>query len=95
MLRFTRLLLLKSRSFENATICHMAEKTYSTLDAAKKAGVHRATLIRWIQAGHVDATHKMTMPGGRILRSWTKADIEKIEQYKEDHYWDMPKTKNE
>jgi transposase len=70
----------------------MADKTYSTLQAAKKAGVHRATLIRWIQAGKVTASKEMLMPGGNTLRWWTDSDIEKLKAHKAEHYWEMPEA---
>ena len=76
-----------------ATMCRMADKTYSTLQAAKKAGVHRATLIRWIQAGRAKASKEVVMPGGNTLRWWTDADIEKLKAHKEQHYWEMPEGK--
>ena len=70
----------------------MANKTYSTLEAAEKADVHRATLMRWLKAGRVKASEEKKMPGGRILRWWTDADIKMLEQYKIDHYWEMPQS---
>lgn len=92
MLKFIRLVLFKSRAFENATICRMA-KIYSTLEAAEKAGVHRATLMRWLKAGRVKASDEKQMPGGRILRWWTDADIKMLEKFKEEHYWEMPESR--
>jgi transposase len=70
----------------------MANKTYSTLEAAEKAEIHRATLMRWLKAGKVKASEERMMPGGRILRWWTDADIEKLKEYSEDHYWEMPES---
>jgi transposase len=77
----------------NATICLMANKTYSTLEAAEKSGVHRATLMRWLKAGRVKASDERKMPGGRILRWWTDADIKMLEDYKDAHYWEMPQAR--
>jgi transposase len=71
----------------------MDEKTYSTLQAAKKAGVHRATLIRWLQEGKVDTDIKVPLAGGNILRRWSDADMQKLKAYKEDNYWAMPEGK--
>ena len=78
----------------NATMCYMAgEKTYSTEQAAKKADIHRITLVRWLQAGRVKASREIQMPGGNVLRWWTDADIQKLKVYREKHYWKMPKSK--
>lgn len=78
---------------QNATLGRMADKTYSTLQAAKKAGIHRATLIRWLQDGRVKASTEIPLAGGNILRRFTDADIEKLKGYKDEHYWDMPQAK--
>ena len=80
--------------FENATMCCMSEqKTYSTLEAAKKAGIHRATLIRWLQEGHVKSSTEVPLAGGNVLRRFTDEDIEKIKLYRNAHYWEMPGAK--
>jgi predicted site-specific integrase-resolvase len=71
----------------------MTEKAYSTLDAAKKAGIHRATLIRWLQDGHVKASTEVPFAGGKILRRFTDSDVEKIKAYRNEHYWEMPGAK--
>jgi len=80
-------------TIEDATICRMSDKTYSTLEAAKKAKIHRATLIRWLQEGCVKTAMEVPLAGGHILRRWTEADIEKLKAYKDQHYWDMPQAK--
>jgi transposase len=72
----------------------MADKTYSTLQAAKRAGIHRATLIRWLQDGNVKASTEVPLAGGNILRRWTDADIDKLKSYKAENYWAMPPTRN-
>lgn len=70
----------------NVTMCRMAERTYSTLQAAKKAGIHRATLIRWLQEGRVKTDVAVPMAGGNILRRWSDADIERLKKYKAENY---------
>ena len=77
----------------NATMCRMADRTYSTLQAAKKAGIHRATLIRWLQEGRVTTETAVPMAGGNIFRRWTDAEIEKLKEYKAENYWAMPEAK--
>jgi transposase len=64
----------------------MSEKTYSTLQAAKKAGIHRATLIRWLQEKRIETSTAVPMAGGNILRRWTDADIEKLKTYRKNNY---------
>jgi hypothetical protein len=71
----------------------MPEKTYSTLEAAKRAKIHRATLIRWLQDGRVKASTEVPLAGGNILRRWTDADIEKLKTHRDKHYWEMPQAK--
>lgn len=84
----------------NDTVCLMNEKTYSTLEAADKADIARATLNRWLSRGvtddhgkPVDATHKFTTASGNVVRRWTEADIKRLIQYREDHHWKMPGSK--
>lgn len=68
----------------HATLYRMAEKTYSTDQAAKKAKIHRTTLIRWLQEGWVKPTTEVPLAGGNILRRWSEADVEKLKKYRED-----------
>lgn len=78
--------------FENATMYLMAEqKTYSLLQAAKRAGIHRLTLIRWLEKEYVKLPDKqeIRMPSGNILRLFTDADIEKLKAFKAENYWKM------
>jgi predicted DNA-binding protein (UPF0251 family) len=74
----------------DVTMCRMTEKpTYSTLQAAKKArknGIHRATLIRWLQEGRVTTSIAVPLADGKILRRWTDADIRKLQAYCDDFY---------
>jgi len=47
---------------------------YRTLEACKKTGISRATLLRWLQAGILDRVHRDT----RGWRLFTGEDLEKI-----------------
>jgi len=47
---------------------------YRTLEACKKTGISRATLLRWLQAGVLDRVHRDT----RGWRLFTGEDLEKI-----------------
>jgi len=60
--------------------------TYSTKQAAKRAGVHWITLHRWIKGGKVRPPRAIRMNGGKLWR-WTTADVEKVRRYKAAHYW--------
>ena len=74
----------------NATLCCMTnDRTFSTDQAAAKAGIHRTTLIRWLQNGKVKASTEVPLAGGITLRRFTDADIEKIKKYRHDHYWEI------
>lgn len=60
-------------------------QTYSTVQAAKKLGVGRDTLNRWIR------DRKFSLPqvqkvGGVSVRLWTDADLESARAYKREHY---------
>jgi hypothetical protein len=70
----------------DVTMCRMTEKAYSTLQAAKKAHIHRATLIRWLQEKRIKASTEVPLAGGNILRRWTDADIQKLKDYKDENY---------
>lgn len=67
-----------------------SQRTYTVLEAAKKAGIHRTTLIRWLEEGHVKASHETRMAkSGHIYRAFTGEDIQKIRDYHKDHYWEI------
>ena len=60
-------------------------KTYSTKEAARKAGVHWITLHRWMVKGKVQPSQQIGMNGGKHWR-WTERDIEKIRKHKAKHF---------
>lgn len=84
----------------DATLYRMtnkSERTYSVIEAAKKVGVHRTTLIRWLNDEEaskvVKASKTVQMPkSGHIYRAFTDEDIEKIKQFHKDHYWEIDYT---
>jgi predicted site-specific integrase-resolvase len=61
------------------------EKTYSTKEAARQAGVHWVTLLRWRGKGKVFASEEIGMNGGKHWR-WTAKDIAKVRDYKRKHF---------
>ena len=60
-------------------------RTHSTKEAARQAGVHWVTLLRWQAAGKVSASEEIGMNGGKHWR-WTSKDIAKIRNYKKHHF---------
>jgi predicted site-specific integrase-resolvase len=65
-------------------------KTYSTKQAAKRAGIHWVTLLRWVEAGKVRASQRIRLDGVHHWR-WTERDIEQLRKYKTEHYGRWPK----
>jgi predicted site-specific integrase-resolvase len=61
-------------------------KTYSTQQAAKKAGIHWVTLHRWLAARKIRPAIAVPMDGGRTLWRWTEKDIVKLGKVKEATY---------
>lgn len=60
--------------------------TYSTRQAAKKLGLHVATLARYIAAKKVPAP-KIVEAGGTKLHIWSEQDIERVRKL-------LPKVEN-
>jgi predicted site-specific integrase-resolvase len=61
------------------------KKTYSTKEAARRAGIHWVTLLRWQGDGKVSASEEIGMNGGKHWR-WTSKDIVRIKNYKKEHF---------
>jgi predicted site-specific integrase-resolvase len=59
-------------------------ETYSTKEAARSAGIHWVTLLRWQAEGKVSASEELGMNGGKHWR-WTAQDIGRIKAYKREH----------
>jgi predicted DNA-binding transcriptional regulator AlpA len=57
----------------------------STAEVAKKAGVDRATLERWLATGKV-ARPKSLRIGQKLFRNWTNADVERVRKFKHQNY---------
>ena len=58
----------------------------STLEAAKRIGVGRATLERWLTLGKIKPPKPLRV-GQKVFRLWTSKDIERVKQYKKKSYW--------
>jgi excisionase family DNA binding protein len=59
----------------------MSRKLYTTVQVAKAANVPRATLQFWIASGKISAP-RVRLIGGRAVRHWTEADVERIRKLK-------------
>ena len=64
----------------------MGAKTYSTGEAAKEAGISRATLQAWIASGKI-AAPKAKHFGNVTVRLWTESAIARLRNAKEKIYW--------
>ncbi len=64
----------------------MKEKL-TTAEAAKKVGIHRHTLQRWIATKKV-IPPKPTFRGLIGYRLWSATDVGKVRKYKAAHYWE-------
>lgn len=57
----------------------------STQDVARKVGINRVTLERWLSNGKVKAP-KTVRFGKNEFRNWTAADVERVRKFKERNY---------
>jgi len=63
----------------------MTSKTYSTTEAAKKAGITRATLQEWIRQRKLSAP-KLTRVANITVRLWSPSDVAKLIAVKKEIY---------
>ena len=61
--------------------CICVMQTFSTNDVARKIGVHRLTIQRWLDKGLVKPSIEVPLNGRKMWR-WTKADVEKARKFK-------------
>jgi len=61
-------------------------ETYSVSEAAKATGVNRRTLQRWIRNKRIPSP-KAEIIDGRLRKSWTAIEVEKIREHKRTAYW--------
>jgi predicted DNA-binding transcriptional regulator AlpA len=57
----------------------------TTRQAAEAVGIDRVTLQRWI-AGRLVKAPKAVVRGGRAVRLWSEADLERLRSRKEEIY---------
>lgn len=63
----------------------MLDGKLTTGEAAKKAGIHLATLQRWIAAGRIKAP-KPTLVGAVGYRLWSTRDVARLQKVKQGIY---------
>ena len=61
-------------------------KTYTVSEAARATELDRRTLQRWVRDKHIPSP-KAEIVDGRLQKSWTTTDIERIMEYKKTSYW--------
>jgi DNA-binding transcriptional MerR regulator len=61
------------------------KRTYSTAQVARMAGVHKATLLRWLYAGSIQEP-KRHSNGGVDARIWSDRDVQRVRKHKAAHY---------
>jgi excisionase family DNA binding protein len=57
----------------------------STLEVARKVGIGRATLERWLSSGKLKAPRTIRF-GKSEFRDWTDRDVERVRKYKQESY---------
>ncbi len=65
----------------------------SISEAARRLGIHRTTIHRWIEEGLVLKPVAENVAGAR-LRYWTETDFTKVEEYRRQNYWGQGKKKS-
>jgi hypothetical protein len=59
--------------------------TLSTADVARKVGVNRVTLEKWLSSGRVARPSTIRIGKGSF-RNWTARDVERIKKFKQENY---------
>ena len=58
---------------------------YSTAQVARKAGVDKKTLLRWLYSGKL-AEPKIVRTPGSVIRVWSEGDLKRATRYKDENY---------
>ena len=58
---------------------------YSTVQVARKIGVDKKTLLRWLYAGKLAEPKSINTPGV-MTRVWTDTDLKRAAVYKQQNY---------
>jgi DNA-binding transcriptional regulator LsrR (DeoR family) len=62
------------------------DKHWSTEEAAEKAGISRATIMRWLAKGRVSASINVQLNDQAVLHRWTEDDITRLKSAVKEHY---------
>ena len=57
----------------------------STQDVARKAGISRVTLERWLASGTLSRPNTIRV-GHRSFRDWTIRDVARVRKHKQENY---------
>jgi predicted DNA-binding transcriptional regulator AlpA len=57
----------------------------STLEVARKVGISRVTLERWLASSKVPAPKTIRF-GKSVFRNWTDRDVERVRKFKQENY---------
>jgi predicted DNA-binding transcriptional regulator AlpA len=57
----------------------------STIEVARKVGIDKATLERWLANGKV-ARPKPLRIGSKVFRHWSDVDVERVRKFKQQNY---------
>ena len=79
----TRIFLLTNK-FKYA-ILDMHMSPLSTKEVCSLVGIHPATIERWLSSGRLRLPQPIKI-GGRVFRSWTRRDVERVRKFKEKFY---------
>ena len=60
-------------------------RTYSTANVARRIGVHKMTLLKWLWANKIPEPPHQTA-GGQDVRLWSDQDLKRVLKYKEANY---------
>ena len=60
-------------------------KNLSTVEVARIVGIHKSTLIEWLQKGVIPEP-KHNRVAGVGYRIWTARDVERVRKWKAAHY---------
>jgi hypothetical protein len=60
-------------------------KALSTEEVARKVGVNRVTLERWLSSNKVQQPKTIRF-GRSEFRNWTADDVERVRKYKQENY---------
>jgi predicted DNA-binding transcriptional regulator AlpA len=58
---------------------------HSTAQVARKVGIGKQTLHRWIREGKVSAPRKQRV-GGVVVRLWSGEDVDRVRKFKAANY---------